>query len=369
MENEQNILKDIQRLIFSDQGDHLMLEDDLKSLIEKFLTHPVLGTARDLYNFIQKSHKKERVFTYMDDLRLYEKTLLAILPEQRDHYLHSASVYVLGLAIYNSIPDIRNSVKIDHHSPESNLQTSSFLFRWSLAACLHDIAYPLELTLKSFNKYSTKLHEIDQDGFSFVDIDRDLYDRFNLLPIIKPKELTDYDKMDTALGLISHRLVNDGTGSSRISYDTLLKIIDKYFESNLKKGRIDHGAFSAMILLNRIHNLYEHNNWPTEDFYYEVVDAATAIFLHNAYRYSPLKQLFGNGVFKYDSPSSLGYLLYLCDSLCEWLRGRSRDAHHFGINVHGNNIKYRAPKKVKKNIEKAKELFDSRIPVSVTYQN
>jgi hypothetical protein len=163
-------------------------------------------------------------------------------------------------------------------------------------------------------------------------------------------------------------LVNDRTGSSRISYDTLLKIIEKYYESNLKKGRIDHGAFSAVILLNRIHNLDELKDWPTEDFYYEIVDAATAIFLHNAYRYSPLRQLFGEGIFKYDSPSSLGYLLYLCDSLCEWLRGRSRDAHHFSINIQDDNILYRAPKKTKKNIEKAMELFDNRIPVNVTYE-
>ncbi len=369
MENKPNILKDIKELIFPAQGDYLSIRDGHRAVIDKFLTHPVLETAKELYNFIQKIHKKEGVFTYMDDLRLYEKTLLAILPEQRDHYLHSASVYVLGLAIYNSISKIRNSVKIDHHPPESDSQKTSFLFRWSLAACLHDIAYPLELTLKSFNKYSTKLHEIEKDGFSFVEIDRDLYDRFNLLPILKPNEIKGFEKMDTALGLISYRLVNDGTGSSRISYDTLLKIIEKYYESNLKKGRIDHGAFSAVILLNRIHNLYEHKNWPTEDFYYEIVDAATAIFLHNAYRYSLLKQLFGDGVFRYDSPSSLGYLLYLCDSLCEWLRGRNRDAHHFGINIQSGNIIYRAPKKAKKNIEKAMELFDNRIPVSVTYEN
>ena len=54
MEKKENILKDIQRLIFPDQDDHLMIRDDHKSLIEKFLIHPVLKTARDLYNFIQK---------------------------------------------------------------------------------------------------------------------------------------------------------------------------------------------------------------------------------------------------------------------------------------------------------------------------
>lgn len=364
------MLEDIKRLIFPDQNDQLWIRGEHKSLIENFIAKPKLATARDLYNFIQKSHEKERVFTFMDDLRLYEETLIKILPEQRDHYLHSASVYLLGLAIYNSCTRIRDAVKIDRYSTDSDSKKKSFLFRWSLSACLHDIAYPLELTLKSFNKYSTKLHEIHQDNFSFVTIDRDLYERLNLLPKIKPEELElpGFEKKDTALGLISNRLVNNGTGCSRISYDTLLHIIDKYFESNLKNGKIDHGAFSAIVLLNRLHDLYVKNKWQTEGFYVEVVDAATAIFLHNSYRFSILKQLFGNGIYKYNSPSPLGYLLFLCDSLCEWLRGKSRDAHHFGINVQDNIIKYKAPKKVKKNIEEARLLFDNRIEVDVIYQ-
>ncbi len=366
MDKEPNILQDIKGLIFPSQNDNLLIRDEHKTLIEAFLSHPVLETARDLYNFIKKVHKKDGIFTHMDDLRLYEKTLIAILPEQRDHYIHSASVYVLGLAIYNSISKIRDSVRTNRHQHDIHSQKTSFLFRWSLAACLHDIAYPLEITLKSFNKYSTKLHEIERDDFSFVEINSDLYDRFNLLPILTPNENVDLIKKDTALGLISYRLVEDRK-NSKVSYDTLLKIIEKYYESNLRRGRIDHGAFSAVLILNRIHSLYEKNNWPARDFYYEIVDAATAIFLHNAYKYSILKEIFGSGIYKYDSPSPLGYLLYLCDSLCEWLRKKNRDAHHFRFKIHEDKIQYTAPKKAKKNIEKAIKLFDERIPVDITY--
>ena len=69
------------------------------------------------------------------------------------------------LAIYNSIPKIRNSVKIDHHPPERDSQKTSFLFRWSLAACLHDIAYPLELTLKSFKKGTSVYNAMAARGY------------------------------------------------------------------------------------------------------------------------------------------------------------------------------------------------------------
>jgi hypothetical protein len=339
MVEKKNVLKDMKNLIFPVKNDYLWIRGEHKKLIESFIENPVLETARELYNYIQRSHKKESIFTFMEDLQLYEETLMKIIPEQRDHYLHSVSVYLLGLSIYNSHFLIRNAVNTDRNLGDEDKQNSSFLFRWSLTACLHDIAYPLELTLKSFNKYSKKLHNIEQENFSFFQIDRSLYDRFNLLPIISPDEKIDFKKNDTALGLIAHGIVNDEKKRSRISYDTLLSILDKDFEKNLKNGRIDHGAFSAILILNRIHKLYEKNNWKTEDFYIDVVDAATAIFLHNAYRFTSLKDLFGNGIYKYDSPSPLGYLLFICDSLCEWLRGRRRDAHHYSIKVNNDGIR------------------------------
>ena len=369
MADKNNVLQDIRSFIFPGENDYLWIRGEHKKLIENFIENPVLETARELYNYIQRSHKKESVFTFMEDLQLYEKTLMKIIPEQRDHYLHSASVYLLGLSIYNSHFLIRNAVNTDRNLGDEDKQNSSFLFRWSLTACLHDIAYPLELTLKSFNKYSNKLHEIDQNNFSFIKINRTLYDRFNLLPIIKPNEKIDFKKNDTALGLIANRIVNNGKKGTRISYDTLLRILDKDLETNLMNGRIDHGAFSAILILNRIHKLYEKNDWNTEDYYTDVVDAATAVFLHNAYRFSSLKELFGDGIYKYDSPSPLGYLLFICDSLCEWLRGRKRDSHHYSVMINNNGIKYVAPKKVKKILDKAKELFDERIKIEIIYKD
>jgi hypothetical protein len=305
----------------------------------------------------------------MDSLQLYEQSFSKILPEHRDHYVHSASVYVLGLAIYNGCAEIRSACNTDRHERDNQAdQKSSFLFRWSLAACLHDIAYPLELSLKSFNRYSASLHEME-DGkeHSFLSIAPDMYERFNLLPIIEPdNEAMFIHRKDTAIGMIANYLTGHRLRNSPITYDTLHEFLKKYLIDNLSIGRIDHGVFSSLIILKRIHELYKKNSWDIWDYYYEVIDAATAIFLHNSYRYSGLNNIFGNGKFQYDYPSALGYLLYLSDSLCEWLRDRKKDYKLYGVHVDNNRIVFRVPKKTKSKIKSAARLFDDRIPVDIT---
>ncbi len=80
-----------------------MIREEHKTLIEKFIDRPVLETARNLYNFILKTHQKEDLFTYVEDLLLYEITLVAILPDHRDHFLHSASVEKWGQKMGSSL--------------------------------------------------------------------------------------------------------------------------------------------------------------------------------------------------------------------------------------------------------------------------
>jgi hypothetical protein len=336
-----------------------------------FLRNPNADTTLSLYNFIAEIHKKGYVFNLMDDLRVYEEGFTNIIPEHRDHYLHSASVYVLGLAIYNNCKYLRRALNTERHENRNvHDQKASFLFRWSLAACLHDLAYPLELSLKSFNRYSAFLHEIqDRKEYSFININSDIYQRFNLLPIIEPDNVAmGAVRKDTALGMIANRLTGDRLRNAPITYETLLEVLEKHISDNLAIGRIDHGIFSSFIILKRVHELYKKHEWNIWDYYYEVVDAATAIFLHNSYRYSELKNIFGDGKFHYDYPSSLGYLLYLSDTLCEWFRGKKKDHKFFGVNIHQNEIIFRVPKSVKNEMKPAAELFDERIPVKITDQ-
>lgn len=362
----KNIFKDIEALIFKENDDHLSIITDHKAALQAFLTKPKPDTAVNLFKFIQVHHEKETVFKLLNDLRLFEKGFLAMLPDHRDHYLHSASVYVLGLAIYNSYSSIRNALSIDRHAPNSEGQRKSFLFRWALAACLHDIAYPLEIALRSFNKYSIDLHELeDLEKGSFIRIDSSIYDRLDFLPILD-SNVIGIPKRDTALGLIADNLTRKkGNWNSPITYQTLLELLRALLKRNLESGRIDHGVFSAFILLNRTHKLYDKYKWDDKYFYFEIVDAATAVFLHNSYVHSNMIDFFGKGKFRYKYPSPLGFLLYLCDSVCEWLRGRKSDANKYGfLAPDENTLVFKVPSEKEKN--KIEPLIDRIGGITVT---
>lgn len=363
-----NIFDDIKRLIFETGNDNLGIRDEHRDKILAFLARPSAATADDLFKFIQVVHQKEEVFDLMPALQLYERGLADILPDQREHFYHSASVYVLGLAIFNNCQPIRDGVKTDRH-PEGNIymQKSSFLFRWSLAACLHDIAYPLELALKSFNTYTKRLRIFDSKN-SFLCVSNALYKKLNFLPILQPGVNIPLGTKDTSLGLIASFLTKT-RDRCRITYDTLLQHLVTYVEDGLAVGRIDHGVFSALIILKTIHELYEkHPNWDVENYYKEVVDAAAAVFLHNAYRYAKLGEIYSNdanGVFRHDYPSGLGYLLYICDSFCEWLREANSRPEHFRINATDEAIEFRTIRKYEARILKAKQILGDDLNVSL----
>lgn len=367
----RNIFSDIKELIFLPSDDHLEIRDEHRNAIDTFLMKPDPDTAYNLFKFIKVLHQKESIFDLMNQLRLYEKGFLEMLPEHRDHYMHSASVYVLGLAIYNANQNIRDALTIDRHELSNRAQKTSFLFRWSLAACLHDIAYPLEIALKSFNKYSVMLHELrDGEVGSFLKVDPMIYDRLNLLPILLPNSDIGIVKRDTALGLIADCISRARRAwVSPLSYETLLGLLNRFLSTNLLSGRIDHGVFSAFVLLNRTYQLYQKHitNWDIKDYYFEIVDSAAAIFLHNAYMHSDLRQIFGDGKYRYDNPSALGFLLYLCDSVCEWLRGRQSDSNQYGFFVGSDGtLFFKVPKNAANKMKKTIAKIDDRVKIVAT---
>lgn len=388
MKTNQNILNDISKLIFPNVNDHLWIRDDHKIYIETFIEDPTKHNAQELFKFLLEKKTKTKMNKFVSEMALCETALKNILPEQRDHYIHSVGVYLLGLAIYNSCNKIRDAVRLNKPYVDTESQKESFVLRWSIAACLHDIAYPLELSLKSFNKYSKNLNveqqnlnvgqqdeKTNQDkkyDYSFTQIDRKIYDQYNILPVLNPDELSDISKKDTALAMISFRLSNFKSSSKNISFDTLQKYIENDLEQLLKKGHIDHGIFSALYILHYTHSIINDateinssSDTSPDYFYYEIVDSATAIFLHNYYKYSRLRFWFGNGKYLYDSPCPLGYLLFLCDTLAEWLRGENAGVDLFRLITDKQNYIFKAPEKVISDINKKNALFfDDRIKFS-----
>ena len=79
----KNIFSDIKALIFPTHGDKLNIRGEHKNVIDSFLVNPTTDTAFNLFKFIQVLHKKEYVFGLMNELRLYEKGFVDMLPDHR----------------------------------------------------------------------------------------------------------------------------------------------------------------------------------------------------------------------------------------------------------------------------------------------
>ena len=86
-----------------------------------------------------------------------------------------------------------------------------------------------------------------------------------------------------------------------------------------KFGFIDHGFYSAIIVLRWYGFLIQRCKYKSEYFFYPVLDSASAILLHNYYKNVIMKPPFSRGSLSpKDHP--IAYLLILCDELQEWNR-------------------------------------------------
>jgi hypothetical protein len=367
---KMDINQDIKNLIFNAQPDHLNIRDEHRQLLELFLDNPGEENAAKLFDFIHKVHHKQTLFNSMNQLRDYEIGFTKIL-DLRKHYCHSANVYALGLAMYNGANALRMALSTKRHSSENiEDQKGSFLFRWSLTACNHDLENSLQMSVESFNQYSARINGLNSKQANLLSIDQDIFQKLNFMPILKPTENIGIEKKDTALGLISFFLTDYQGGKSRVKFETLQRYLEQVIILNLKRGLVDHGVFSALIVLKRIHELYEENvKWNTKDFYYEAVDSATAIFLHNIYRFTDLKQIFGQGKYHYKFPSPLGYLLYVCDVMCEWSRKDHDERNSFGLSVTKERLIFKINREFKQRIDEANKIIDHRPLITIQWQS
>lgn len=368
-----NVYEDLEMYIFPEQNDFLGIYNGHRDCIINFLNNPNEGNAKELYYFVADIHMKTPLFDLMQELKDYENRFSDILPDHREHYMHSCNVYLLGLAIYNSCEVIRNGI-INKHSPneEFHAQKSSFLFKWSLASLLHDLSYPLEMSIKSFNKLSSYLH--GQDGRRDIVIKKEMIEYFDTLgPLTFEHDVVPTSIVkDTSIGLIagflSDSLISNNIGDfERYSYEKVYGYLDSTIKKNLKKGIFDHGVFSALIALKRIHKLYLANpHWNTYNYYDEVVDASTAMFLHNFYKKSEFYKFIDHPIYNFRTPSSLGFLLSLCDTLCEWNRNAMNDQDSYRLFIQNQNqIRFQVPRSKRDKLQQNVAFFGDELSINI----
>jgi hypothetical protein len=291
------------------------------------------------------------------------------------------------------------SLTPEEHYPKTLADVDAiFRRRWGQAAILHDAAYPMQLAAKQLDEYVQGAVRslgcsVSPCSASFG-IGLNCLCDFVTIPLIQnvcSQRLNPHMYTDNSVALLAANLCH----KLHVEYSpaTLGRILMGWLEADLGEGRLDHGVFSALLMLRRVNHeivnrlgnqrqaseLLRDNDGrrvtdqyaasAVEFFYIECVDAASAVYLHNAVRFV---EFFNSRRIDYrDHP--FAWLLFLCDQLQEWLRpsGESVDeplklfdhAKEYKFEVHdGPELYFRYPEKSDKIVETIRKhlrLFES----------
>lgn len=332
----------------------------LKATIDVFLEFESQYTAYEVYeNFLMiyqilpedKSEVDEdspkslisepnTLLNLVNLMKKYETNTGDLINRQRDHFIHSVNVFVLGLAIYARNENYRSIFKDYilsnefykkyYRTPDNEFSHEEFLYRWGIASLFHDIGYPFEIIGKQIDK-------VIEDGIKSVSVNYDIdahvdyrdFNEFNAIVKINPYDYADefrsrYDKAKVLdlfkpTDIMAHKIAMDFSFSVD-QFKKLIKHLNSFIKYMNDVGFVDHGYFSAILVLNSYGKLIQQYVKKDKDFFfYPIVDSATAILLHNYYNKTLQSDMFKLG--KLDpSDSPISYLLIFCDELQEWNR-------------------------------------------------
>ena len=267
-------------------------------------------------------------------MKEYEKRTGPLVDKQRDHFIHSVNVFILGLAIYSQNSHyremfrqyVKKSPYRKYYRIKDNFSHEEFLYRWGIASLFHDIGYPVEIIGKQMKRFVN-------DGIKSISSSYDVetylnfkdFDEFNSIRRLKPTFGDNYWKAYPETKFIDLFKPTD-IMAFKISLDfrqidlfDVQKHLNKFINIMSEGGFIDHGFFSSILVLNSYGYLIQKYSKNQDFFFYPIVDSATAILLHNYY-----KNFLQKNPFKlpelHPSTSPLAFLLILCDELQEWNR-------------------------------------------------
>lgn len=273
-------------------------------------------------------------------MKSYEENTGELINRQRDHFIHSVNVFVLGLAIYAQNENYREIFKeyiLDnqfykkyYRTPDNEFSDEEFLYRWGIASLFHDIGYPFEIIGKQIDK-------VIEDGVKTISVNYDVdghvdyrdFNEFNAIVKVPPYDYADKFRsrykstkvldLFKPTDIMAHKIGMD-FNFNKVQFKKLVKHLNGFVKYMNDNGFIDHGYFSAILVLNSYGKLIQQYAEKDKDFFfYPIVDSATAILLHNYYNKTLQGKLFNLG--KMDpADSPISYLLIFCDELQEWNR-------------------------------------------------
>lgn len=289
----------------------------LKESIYNFIENENKSNAFDVYVNYFDSYKisiagNKNLIDLLDVLRYYEENAAVLVDKQRDHYVHSVNVFLLGLAIYSQNKNFRDIIENEFlKTPIINriydTDVEKFLFEWGIASLCHDVGYPMEITNNQIKKFVDLVSFNDNKTNSAIP-----YIGFNSFDVLNSIQSS---KDIRPLDLLSYNIHNR-LGTNLISTKEKLY---SFIENMQKSGFVDHGFYSAIILLKWYGYLIEDCYIDKDDINHPIVHSAGAILLHNYYKNVLMKEPFCLGSLRCNQ-HPIAYLLILCDELQEWNR-------------------------------------------------
>lgn len=332
-----NFFKELQ--IYEDLKNSKGYKKELIEAISKFLRIGDDESAYGVYSTFFRAYwigiqKNENPFLELTRvIKKYEENAGRLIDSQRDHYIHSVYVFLLGIAVFSANEKYQkyfNNYALDKTIYPDSYDTTNeeFFYRWGLASLFHDIGYPLEITLKQANKYFDFIwcypDKMISGKCSFIELPH--FNKFIKLPQLRPslkykrefyskypsiKIFTNNDSVSLLSEYIATRL--------GISSSNMKKGVQTFIGAMRKKSFIDHGFYGAVIMCRWYYHLLKMTKWNPAYFYYPVLDSASAILLHNFYKHILMKEPFNLGLLK-ASQHPIAYLLILCDEIQDWNR-------------------------------------------------
>ena len=312
----------------------------LRGAVSAFLSGETPETAFAVYRAFFDSYritlpgKNDPFIDLVDILRSYEATAATLIDKQRDHFIHAVNVFLTGLSIYAQSDAYRKA--FDSAVPEKNYiyayQTphEEFFFRWGVASLFHDVGYPVEIVGHQINRFIRMVADADGDEVRVkAQIKFENFSELNHIREVVPKrpftrayydayESCSYIDLLTPNDLLAHH-VHQTLGTDLMETK---KAVDRFVDDMAASGFIDHGYYSAMIILKWYGYAIQMSGDHPERFFWPILDSATAILLHNYYRNVLQKKPFNLGPMD-ARKNPIAFLLILCDELQEW----NREAH------------------------------------------
>ena len=338
---ENNIAEYVQQFFSAWQSDSGKegRKESLEQSILAFLADENKNTAFDVYKIffgtyrIMLAGSKNPFLDLLDVLSAYEERAATLIEKQRDHYIHSVNVFILGICIYGGNARFRgafeNAVMNENTSADNYENTrEEFFFRWGLAALFHDVGYPVEIIgrqIESFLSFATDADHDDKRGKIKAHLEFDNFRRLNSIAEVVPKkdfigefyrqtESSVYIDLLQPIDLLAQKIhITLG-----IPIEDIKNKLDTFTADMARFGFIDHGFYSAIIVLKWYGYLIQITGGHPMRFYNAIVDSAGAILLHNYYR-NVLQKQFGCGPLDVRA-YPLAYLLMFCDEMQEWNR-------------------------------------------------